>query len=1061
MCLRAVLLATFLCLQVALVGCGKTGDPDKRDIGGNSGKLRWFDSADNSGLDFTHVSGAGGDMLLPEIVGAGAALFDYDGDGDIDAYLVQSGSIPGGNGGTVQTSANRLFRNQLAESGTLSFVDVTKGAGVGHQGYAMGAAVGDYDNDGDADLYVTNLGANVLYRNDGNGRFTDVTATSGVDDTSWSTSATFVDYDRDGYLDLFVVNYVGNSVTENRPCVNSAGRRDYCSPTVFDATEDRLFRNTGDGRFADVTEQAGISAAKGAGLGVVAADLDGDGWQDIFVANDMSANHLWRNLQDGRFEEIGFVSGSAYNVHGMAEAGMGVTARDYDGDGDEDLFLTHLDGQSNTLYNNRGTGNFVDTTDRSGLGAVSLPYTGWGTRWFDFDNDTLLDLFVANGAVFMTEPAAGQSYPYEQRNQLFHNEGEGRFVEVRDGADSPLEHEAVSRGAAFGDIDNDGDIDILVTNNGGQPQLLINKHGSDNSWLTIVLQGTTSNRDGYGSRILLQLPGGKNFWHRGAADGSFLSSNDPRVHFGLGDYRGSVNVFVRWPSGRQEVFPDVASRQTIRLVEGEGESSPREIAPAPCIVSRMIRRCQVKVLAALLSLLSLSGCEPQVPLGELPELPRINLEGYLPAVAQQIQRAQDAVSDKPGSAEANGRLGMLYRVYRDYEVAEIAFRRARMLALWEVDWIYYHGETLEQLGDIDGALEAMRAVLESDPDDPAARLRIANLLISRGNIDEAAIVLETLLKDAPRNVGALLAKATVLEQRGELQAAAQNLLRSLEIAGHYGEGHYAAARVFRQLGDEQASRRHSLLFSKYQSLSYRPDDKRLERLYALNRSDKSLVRAAQFAKSRGNDARALELLEAAIKQNPENMETRAALVAGYAATGNFSGAERHYQAGAAFEPENIEFRLTGAQLRISQGRLDEAVEVLASVTKQSPNNARARAWLGYVMELLGRPADAGRELQQAFASDPGDLTTRRFYSRWLLQYASTDDATAGLESMVALELEDSHRIHGQLARHRAANGDRAGAIDAYDQGIMLADFLGDNAVAFELRKERNRLVTGP
>jgi hypothetical protein len=353
------------------------------------------------------------------------------------------------------------------------------GSGLGYESYGMGVAVGDIDGDGDLDLYVTNFGTNVLFRNDGGGKFADITRTAGVDDPRWSASAAFVDYDRDGDLDLFVANYIDFTVRNNKECFDPTGARDYCAPTSYRPVPDRLFRNDGGGKFTDVSVSAGLGAAYGNGLGVTCADFNGDGWVDIYVANDGTANQLWINQKNGKFIDDSLMSGTAYNADGAAEAGMGVTAGDVDGDGSEDLFMTHLTLETNTLYMNNGKGEFHDSTNRFGLGGISFAFTGFGSEFFDYDNDGFLDLFVANGAVTIMETLRGAEYPFHQKNQLIRGYGD-RFEDVSAQAGRALELSEVSRGAAFGDIDQDGDVDIVVTNNNGPARLLLNEAGGSN-----------------------------------------------------------------------------------------------------------------------------------------------------------------------------------------------------------------------------------------------------------------------------------------------------------------------------------------------------------------------------------------------------------------------------------------------------------------------------------------------------------------------------------------------------------------------------------------------------
>ena len=531
------------------------------------------------GLDFRHFIGATGEFFFPENMGSGVALFDYDRDGDLDLYFLQGALLDKSKSlsdslfpsPSTRPPRNQLFRNQLVEKGRLHFDDVTDEAGVGEASFGMGSAVGDYDNDGDLDLYVTNFGSNVLYRNNGNGTFTDVTAQAHVDDPRWSASAAFLDYDRDGDLDLFVTNYVDFTVRGNRKCKNALGERDYCSPSSYQPLPDRLFRNQGNGTFHDVADEAGIVLKFGMGLGVVCADFNADGWIDIYVANDRTPNQLWLNRGNGSFEDRALISGTSLNVDGEAEAGMGVTAGDFDGDGDEDLFMTHLTQETNTLYVNDGTGHFEDETTQFRLAASSFVYTGFGTEWFDYDNDGDLDLFVANGAVFVQESQRGGPYPYRQKNQLFRNDSGNQFQETTEQAGPAMELSEVSRGVAFGDIDNDGDVDVVVANNNGPARLLRNEIGSRRHWLEVRLEGLTGNRDGMGARVGVLREGQTPLWRRAHTDGSYLSANDSRVHFGLGQNPDLEKVVVEWPQGKKEVWHDVGADRILTLREGSGK----------------------------------------------------------------------------------------------------------------------------------------------------------------------------------------------------------------------------------------------------------------------------------------------------------------------------------------------------------------------------------------------------------------------------------------------------------------------------------------------------------
>ena len=541
----------------------------------------WFvDRAAEAGLDFVHFNGMTGEFYQPEMAGPGAGLFDYDNDGDLDVYLVQ-GELLGDGDPLLSPPADhppgdRLYRNDLeiADDGkrTLRFTDVTETAGIAARGYGMGVAAGDVDNDGWVDLYLTRFGRNRMLRNQGDGTFADVTGRSGTGDPAWGVPASFFDYDRDGWLDLFVGNYLSYTLEGHTQCYDRAGAPDYCPPETSRPQPDVLYRNRGDGTFEDVTAAAGLGREFGPAFGAATADFDGDGRLDLFVANDQRENQLWMNQGDGTFRNRALAAGTALGAGGNAKADMGVDAGDFDNDGDEDLFITELSGQGSTLYVNDGAGLFRERSAALGIRAPSLPYTGFGAAWIDIDNDGWLDVVAANGAVVLNFETFGPDNPFalDQRNQVFRNLGGTGFEAATDRAGAVFERSEVSRGAAFGDVDNDGDTDVLVANAAGRVRLLINRIGSRRHWLGLRLVGAETPRDLVGARVAVVRLDGTTLWRRARADGSFASTNDPRVLVGLGDSAAVSLVRVVWPSGAVEEWTDVPADRYTTLTEGGG-----------------------------------------------------------------------------------------------------------------------------------------------------------------------------------------------------------------------------------------------------------------------------------------------------------------------------------------------------------------------------------------------------------------------------------------------------------------------------------------------------------
>ncbi len=574
----------------------------------------FVDGTREAGIAFRHTSGARGDYFLFETMGSGAAFVDYDGDGWLDIYLVDGFDLAPWRGvfrpsnevaddedghwvveayqaplrfdGLVdsavvairQEPSGEVLRNRLLRSQEAVFADVSAQSGADDAGYGMGVAVGDYDGDGHADLYVTNYGVNALYRNGGRGSFIDETASAGVGDPHWGSSAAFFDADNDGDLDLYVVNYLDASPANNRLCgsaVSTANssvgrsllvprdRRTYCSPRRYNGAPDVLYRNEGDGTFTDISRDSGVFNVYGKGLGVAAADLDLDGDVDLFVANDGMRNFFYRN--DGeRFVETALEAGLAYNGQGQPEAGMGIAAADYDYDEDVDLLVTNFSRESNTLYRNEGQGKFSDGSDVVGLQESTFLPLGFGALFFDADNDTDQDVFIANGHVLDRVAQQDADLRYEQANQLFLYR-DSAFVDASAESGPAFALEWVSRGAASGDYDNDGDIDLLVTNGNG-PAVLYRNDSPARHWLSVELVGVGDNRDAVGARVQLRC-GQQVQTRQRLGGGSYLSASDPRLHFGLGTCASVDELVITWPSGQRQALAGVSANQFLRVIQ--------------------------------------------------------------------------------------------------------------------------------------------------------------------------------------------------------------------------------------------------------------------------------------------------------------------------------------------------------------------------------------------------------------------------------------------------------------------------------------------------------------
>jgi len=553
-------------ILMLLLACGKSNNSKddfiQRNHSASRTKVEFVDVTKEAGIQFKYHTGASGRLYFVEIMGSGGGFFDYNNDGYLDIYLVNGADLPGMKSEVPPT--NKLYRN----NGDGTFTDVTLEAGVGDTTYGMGCVAGDYDNDGDEDLYVTNFGANKLYRNNGDGTFTDVTLEAGVGDTLWSYAAIFFDYDNDGDLDLFSENYLDYSIAKDKKCYVLTFR-DYCSPFEYDGQPNNLYRNNGDGTFTNVTKEAGLYTLKGKGMGAIAVDFDNDGDIDLYVTNDRVPGFLYLNNGDGTFTEVGIQAGVALSDNGAAMSGMGPDAADYDNDGDFDIYVPHYSYEVNSLYSNDGNGFFSFASYTAGIAKYTLFYVGFAGKFVDYDNDGYKDILTGNGSSLLHHHKKDDMVTFEETNQMFRNNGDGTFNEVSKELGPAFQEKYVTRGVAVADYDNDGDMDILVCDWNDTAKLWRNNGGNRNNWLMVKTVGTRSNRDGMGARVKVTA-GGITQTDQVKCGGSYLSDSDRRLHFGLGKSKTVDLIEVRWPSGLVEQFRDIKANQLVVLTEGEG-----------------------------------------------------------------------------------------------------------------------------------------------------------------------------------------------------------------------------------------------------------------------------------------------------------------------------------------------------------------------------------------------------------------------------------------------------------------------------------------------------------
>ena len=743
---------------------------------GADGTPRFTDVTAAAGIDFVHYNGALGDKYVPETIGPGGAFFDYDGDGDLDIYLINGAPPPEEEMELKDRPTNRLYRNE----GDGTFTDVTEQAGVADTTYGMGCSVADIDNDGDLDLYLTNFGADVFYRNEGDGTFTDVTEQAGLGNRDWGSSCAFADVDNDGYVDLYVATYF-NFTYDNHKICTEGGRnlQLYCGPQSYDAVPEVLYRNEGDGTFTDITIEAGVQQVQGKELGVVFGDVDLDGDQDLYLASDRTFNFLFINDGHGQFEDQALLAGSAFNEDGEVEAGMGVDMDDYDNDLHPDLFITNFQWESNTLFHNLGDGSFIDDTFNSGLGSPSIPFLAWGNQFFDYDNDGDRDLFVANGHL-ESDVEVYQSTTFAQPNLLFENQGRGRFELVEDVEGTAFSLQKISRGVAVGDYDEDGDLDILVTNCAGSTTLMRNDGDDKGNWLRVRLQGTRSNRAAIGARVEI-LSDGREQMDEVRTGSSYLSQSDLRLFFGLGAGMKVDRLRIFWPSGLIEEVEDIPVNQEVTLVEGQ----MRQVDRAELVAAREVN---VSIEAdAAIEAVSSGGTEPEaggveaVDLEDAAAQPSPG-ETHPASKATPDLRSVEAVDTITGQAKLHFDRGVAMAAQgRDTEAVS-AYLQAAELAPGYLAIYYNLGNAYARQLNFAQAIPLYKRALELDPGHISARHHLAAMYVKQLNFTQAIEEHNKVLELAPDHVVTYLDLAYIHYTRAEYDQARSLIEKGLELA---------------------------------------------------------------------------------------------------------------------------------------------------------------------------------------------------------------------------------------------------------------------------------------
>jgi Tfp pilus assembly protein PilF len=945
----------------------------------NGSQVRFVDATSSSGLKFQHHNSATSNKYLIETMTGGVAIFDYDNDGWMDVFFVNGARLKDRqpDGEPLDKSApqfwNRLYRNN--HDGT--FVDATEKSGLRGRGYGMGAAAADYDNDGFSDLFVTNYGEAILYHNNGDGTFSDVTARARLMVEGWATGAGFFDYDNDGYLDLFVCRYLQWNFREGSLfCgVNQPGGRSYCHPDKFQPISNHLFKNNGDGTFSDVSRASGISASLGKGLGVAFGDFNNDGFTDINVANDSFPQFLFKNNGDGTFTEVGKMSGVSYTEDGKTFAGMGTDFADVDNDGNPDIVTTALPYEYFSFFRNEGNGSFSYATLTSGLGKVTRLFSGWGMRIFDYDNDGRKDLFFANGHVMDNIELTQPHLSYRQKPLLLRNVG-NEFVNVSPTSGEIFSRDWAARGAAFGDLDNDGGVDIVVSTCAGPAYCLRNEGGNRNHWIGIQLRGVRSNRQGIGAKIKLTTSNGQTQYNTVSTAGSYLSASDSRVFFGIGEEQSIKEIRIRWPSGIEQVIATPKPDQFLKVIE----ESPAEGSPTNRTDhSRLEGREYEKIESA-----------PEIAPSPWPSPPKrgrgeekIGVNSLAPFGGEGARKAGEGNNLRPtavGQLSSTPQRTSLSQPKTDTKSAAVAK--------------YQLAESLLQQGKVAEASEALNAAIQLQPGFIEAHFALAVILARQGKEKYGAAVdhFLTVLQLDPKHIDARINLSNVLEQESDFEGAASALKEALSIAGdradlyvmlgqkqagaeRYWESiksfrqaleldpkvpgaHYGLAMTLRSLGDLAAAQSEFEL-----ALKLNPNDALAH--YQLGRfliQQKELLQAAHH-------------LEESIRLSPDLADAYAKLGVVYKSLERNEDAEKAFRTAVRLNPRMEKACYGLAQLLQIEGKTEEAQKVFEQVRQlKASSSALAEASslnaMGVVRMNAGELDEALEKFRAALELDP-------------------------------------------------------------------------------------------